>query len=147
MENKNTNWYENPLAIALVAVVALVFLGLVVSAIGNTQSANEQLQEEQSANVQEEPVAEFKPVALKGNGDDATNDVEFAEAGNYRVAITHKGKSNLVVYARGSEPGTDIQLLNEIGEYSGSKILSVEVPGKYIVDVQADGAWTLKITK
>ena len=57
------------------------------------------------------------------------------------AAITHNGASNFAVksYAEGST-FPDL-LVNEIGNYSGS----VRFPGPAVVDLTADGDWTITV--
>ena len=54
------------------------------------------------------------------------------------VKITHKGSSNFVVYAFGTD-GTEL-LVNEIGNYSGETILP---DSTVLVTIEADGTWTI----
>ena len=61
-----------------------------------------------------------------------------AVTGLTTVTITHQGRSNFAVFAYGD--GVYDLLVNEIGSYSGE----VVVPsGTVLLDVQADGAWTI----
>jgi hypothetical protein len=54
------------------------------------------------------------------------------------VRITHSGESNFVVWAYGD---TSDLLVNEIGEYSGEELLSA---GTVVLDIEADGDWTVE---
>lgn len=53
------------------------------------------------------------------------------------VKITHKGRSNFVVKAYGDR--SDL-LVNEIGNYTGETLLP---GGTTVIEIEADGAWTL----
>ena len=56
------------------------------------------------------------------------------------VTIKHKGRSNFIVEALGTE-GSDL-LVNDIGRYSGQSILQSST---VLVTVVADGSWSLKL--
>ncbi len=57
---------------------------------------------------------------------------------------THNGSSNFIVEILG-DGGTTA--FNEIGSYSGAVVMTDLSVGKHRVKVDADGAWTLKITQ
>ena len=69
---------------------------------------------------------------LTGHGDD----VILLPEGTTRATITHSGQSNFHVLAFGE--GVD-NLVNEIGEYSGTVLLSTPA----IVEINADGDWSI----
>ena len=57
------------------------------------------------------------------------------------ATITHKGRSNFVMRTYGS--GVDL-LVNEIGAYRGQIIIPNDT---IIIEIQADGTWTIKLDK
>lgn len=60
--------------------------------------------------------------------------------------LTHNGRSHFGVWLKDSK-GQDVELLaNEIGSFNGSKAVGVST-GEYILDVSADGNWTVNITQ
>jgi hypothetical protein len=71
----------------------------------------------------------------EATGDDV---VQFAGTGD-RLAVTHDGESNFVVYAYGA--GRDL-LVNEIGAYTGTLRLP---DGTVVLSVNADGRWTFAV--
>lgn len=82
-----------------------------------------------------------QPVSLSGAGQAATEKVELA-SGVWKVALTHGGRSNFIVRAYGDGGQTEF-LTNEIGQYSGTRMLVGDAA--YIFDVDADGTWTIDI--
>lgn len=81
-----------------------------------------------------------KPVTLSGRGQDVTR--KFVAPGPVSIArFEHSGESNFIVTAYGPE-GEDL-LVNEIGDYTGSRPLFGE--GTYYFDVDADGPWSVTI--
>lgn len=86
------------------------------------------------------PVPPPEPVVLSGSGQQATE--EFYLPSTISVAnFTHNGSSNFVVKAY-VDSGEEL-LVNEIGSYQGSRPLVSS--GPVMLDIRADGAWTVKI--
>lgn len=89
--------------------------------------------------------AEAEPIAFKGKGQQVSPVIEL-EAGVYVVKTTHDGKRNFAIVTRRTN-GEYIQLLvNTIGTFDGSKMLVIEDSGKFMMDITADGEWTVSIT-
>lgn len=86
------------------------------------------------------PTAVPEPIVLEGIGQTATDTFTLAE-GIYSVAFTHNGSSNFIVYAH--EGAARDLLVNSIGYYRGSRPLTG--PGDFVLDIQADGAWSVHI--
>jgi uncharacterized protein YdbL (DUF1318 family) len=61
------------------------------------------------------------------------------------ITATHNGSSNFIVHFVGG--GDKHYVVNEIGRYNGQAVIDRPKRGKYRIAVQADGAWTLKITQ
>ncbi|MFH5181914.1 hypothetical protein ACHHV8_04355 [Paenibacillus sp. TAB 01] len=78
------------------------------------------------------------PTSLKGSGDD----VVFVNLQKKLTKFTfnHSGSSNFVVMLNGRN-----LLVNEIGNYEGSKAQSINDAGPYAISVQADGDWSIDI--
>jgi hypothetical protein len=36
-------------------------------------------------------------------------------------------------------------LVNEIGSFDGSKAIGIDAPGLHLLDIQADGDWTITV--
>jgi len=54
------------------------------------------------------------------------------------VKITHSGRSNFAVWVYGED--SDL-LVNEIGKYAGEVLIP---PGMVLIEIEADGAWTVE---
>lgn len=59
--------------------------------------------------------------------------------------MTHDGGSNFAIVLM-NDQGEQIELLvNEIGGFNGAKAVGIEQAGTYILDITADGNWTVLI--
>ena len=90
------------------------------------------------------------PTVFTGTGDKVLN--TNLEAGNYVFKMQHTGESNFIVWLHDHDDGRDL-LVNEIGAYSGEKLVKVGdgifelAPGAIIIEVTADGDWTIEISR
>lgn len=58
--------------------------------------------------------------------------------------LTHtKGKSNFAVFLMDGEGNSVELLVNTIGAFDGSKAATIRTAGSYILDISADGDWTI----
>jgi hypothetical protein len=91
-------------------------------------------------------VVEPEPITVSGNGQQASEYFELEEGISiFKLDSNGNGHFSMVLY---SESGDYIELLvNEIGSFDGSKLVSVEESGKYLLDVSADGNWQAYITQ
>ena len=86
--------------------------------------------------------ANLPPIFLQGVGQKATNPVTPPGPISL-LALTHNGRSNFIVKVYiGSTPTT---LVNAIGTYRGQNFIAGTQPA--VFDIQADGAWTITITR
>ena len=86
-----------------------------------------------------------KPQEYTGSGSQAIYFLNL-DSGLHRVTATHNGSSNFVVWAYNSDASGRDLLVNEIGAFNGSVALQISSGGAYIVlDVQADGDWTILV--
>ena len=58
------------------------------------------------------------------------------------ITLTHKGSSNFIVKIF-KENGDYESLINEIGNYSGQRIVTLKAGCKYYIEIRADGEWTI----
>lgn len=87
------------------------------------------------------------PITLTGTGQTATNKFSLQE-GLATFKMTHNGQSNFIVHLLDDQGNDDFgSLVNVIGSFSGSKALQIPASGQYLLDIQADGAWTVTITQ
>ncbi|NPV60011.1 MAG: hypothetical protein HPY75_10145 [Actinobacteria bacterium] len=97
-------------------------------------------------------VTQPKPISVGSPPISFSQGIRFAtpyftlNSGVATFKMTHNGSGNFAVILYGSD-GSYIDLLaNEIGSYSGSQVVPVRA-GTYILDVEADGKWTIDITQ
>ena len=81
---------------------------------------------------------------IKGNGTTVTGLIPINNARNV-ITLTHKGSSNFIVKIFKENGGRyDYEsLTNEIGNYSGQKIVTLKAGCKYYIEISADGEWTI----
>jgi len=81
---------------------------------------------------------------LSGNGDD-TKSFSITGGGGFIVTGSNSGTSNFIVHITDSSGNVVEYLFNEIGPYSGKKIVKLGA-GKYYLEVQAEGSWSIAIS-
>jgi len=72
------------------------------------------------------------PKTLKGTGQQAS-EMFYLDKGLARFEMTHDGDRNFIVW------------LNKIGEFDGSKAVSIRKGGNYLLSISADGNWEISI--
>ena len=83
-------------------------------------------------------------IHLNGHGDDIRS-FNTTEPGLKIFTMHHDGDRNFAITLK-DEDGKYISLLvNNIGEYSGKNSATLKV-GKYYLNIEADGDWTIAIT-
>lgn len=95
-----------------------------------------------------EPKVEVVPeparIQLSGTGQQASQKFDL-ESGLSLFKMTHVGTSNFSIWLYDSS-GQRIELLvNESGNFDGSKAVGITKKGEYILDVSASGKWTVDI--
>lgn len=82
------------------------------------------------------------PIRLAGQGQQATKKVSLSD-GLTIFRMTHNGSRNFAIWLL-DEKGNKLDLLvNTIGAFNGAKALGIENAGGYVLDVTADGAWSV----
>ena len=95
------------------------------------------------------PDPEPDPTVFTGTGDKVLN--TNLEDGNYVFNMQHTGESNFIVWLHDNDDYSDL-LVNEVGTYSGEKLVKVGdgffelAPGAIIIEVTADGDWSIEIS-
>lgn len=84
------------------------------------------------------------PISLSGNGKEATDFFDL-EKGLVTFTLTHNGDSNFAIWLLDSDGNKKGLLVNEIGSFSGSHALGIRNAGQYLLDISADGRWTVTI--
>lgn len=96
---------------------------------------------------QTEQITEPEPIELSGTGQKATQKFQL-EQGLSVFSTTYRGSDNFIVWLMDGETGQNIDLIaNEIGSSNGSKAVGITSAGDYILNVQANGPWTVTITQ
>ena len=91
-----------------------------------------------------EPVIEKEPVTLSGTGQQATETFHL-DKGLTRFEMTHTGSGHFGVWLLDSEGNNVALLANEVGSFDGSKAERINKSGEYLLDVSANGSWTVSI--
>jgi hypothetical protein len=79
-----------------------------------------------------------EPITLSGTGQEATSKFSL-ETGLSVFRMNHGGDRNFIVWLLNDE-GDQIDLLvNKIGEFDGSKAVSIRKGGNYLLSISADG--------
>ena len=69
----------------------------------------------------------------------------WLRAGAAIVSFEHDGEGHFGIWLE-DETADEIALLaNDIGELSGSSSEHIDVAGWYMLDVEADGAWSIRV--
>lgn len=109
---------------------------------GSANNDNQQVT--QQTNQLEEVLPEPNPIKLSGTSQQASQKFSL-ENGLSVFKMTHTGTSNFAVVLMDSD-GQRVELLvDEIGKFDGAKAVGIANKGEYILDVSADGKWTITI--
>ena len=96
---------------------------------------------------QTSPEMELEPtIALFGHGRQASPFFNLDSALTV-VRMQHDGQSNFAISLLDSQGKQVASLANVMGIFDGSSAIGVETPGTYILDIAADGNWTVNITQ
>jgi uncharacterized repeat protein (TIGR01451 family) len=83
--------------------------------------------------------------------------LEFSKVGNHatelfalpsgltRIKLEHTGQSNFIVWLLDANGERIDLLVNKIGNFSGSKAINIASTGNYLLNIDADGAWSIEI--
>lgn len=84
------------------------------------------------------------PVTLSEIGQKASAFFDL-DAGLVIFKLTHDGRSNFIVWLFDAE-GQRVELLvNDVGQFDGSTAIGINQRGVHLLDVSADGNWTVSI--
>ena len=88
--------------------------------------------------------AETKPKAFTGTGQQVLPFVKL-DKGLTTFKLKHTGKSNFSVLLMDKNGNREELLVNEIGDFDGSKAVGLSRSGIYLLDISADGVWTISV--
>jgi hypothetical protein len=130
--------------IEIIGIISILLV--VVLASGCTSSSDSSSTSDTQSSDTSSQSSSFQTVKFSGTGDSATQSFKWP-GGLMRVNCTHSGDSNFIVHlVRSSDGDIEEFLVNEIGSYNGSRGVSVS-SGEYLFDIQADGPWTITVSK
>lgn len=90
------------------------------------------------------PAPTRTPQQFTGRGQQTSPQFQLS-SGLVTFHLTHDGQSNFAIWLL-DDQGNQIDLLvNTIGPFDGSKALGIQKPGLYLLNIQADGNWTVEI--
>lgn len=88
--------------------------------------------------------ADTKPRTFTGTGQQVSPFVQLNK-GLTTFKLKHTGKSNFSVLLMDKKGNREELLVNEIGDFDGSKAVSISKSGLYLLDISADGEWSIII--
>jgi len=134
----------------LIVVGALISGLIIVSGMNNknNQSVNNFTSDFSNSEKSENKkiIVEKTPevITLNGIGQQASNKFQL-QKGLSIFKMTHNGSSNFIVNLLDSNGKQVGSLVNEIDSFNGGKAENIQESGTYILDVTADGNWTVII--
>lgn len=88
--------------------------------------------------------AESTPKTFTGTGQLVSPFIKL-DKGLTTFKLKHAGKSNFAVILMDKSGNREELLVNEIGDFDGSKAVGISRSGIYLLDISADGAWTASV--
>ena len=85
--------------------------------------------------------ADPAPKTFTGTGQQISPFIKL-DKGLITFKLKHTGKSNFAIILMDKNGNREELLVNEIGDFDGSKAVGISRSGVYLLDVSADGAWT-----
>jgi len=90
------------------------------------------------------PVVEPEPITLSGNGQEAS-DIFNLQEGLSVFELKNTGSGHFGIWLMDNMGNKEELLVNTIGPFDGSKAARIDKSGEYILDVSAEGGWTVNI--
>lgn len=101
---------------------------------------------EEEARKKAEEAARNAPIVLSGTGQQASSKFHL-DRGLKIFKMEFTGSGNFAIFLLDSN-GNKLELLvNEIGNFNGSKAVQITDSGDYLLDITADGSWKVTIEK
>lgn len=126
-------------------ITALAVIFALSLACGSTKKLEEKLEskKQELEKQKEESTQPQTKQTLSGTGT-KTQKVTLSK-GAVIFNYTYKGQHNFIVTLKDSDAKVVALVANEIGSISGSKSVNIRESGTYLLDVEAEGKWTLDI--
>ena len=90
------------------------------------------------------PTGTSDSLKYSGSGDD-TRGFSVTNGGGFLITGSHFGSRNFIVHITDSNGEIEEFVFNEIGSYSGKKIVHLDA-GRHYLEVTASGSWTIDIS-
>lgn len=91
-------------------------------------------------------IAELPLPRFTGTGHQAS-ELFSLSTGLYIFRLEHTGDRNFIVHLM-DERGRSVEtLVNQIGRYSGSKAVQIRGADKYLLNIDADGDWSISVSR
>jgi hypothetical protein len=84
------------------------------------------------------------PIHLSGTGQQASQKFNL-DSGLAIFNMKHTGSSNFAIWLLDNMGNKEELLVNEIGSFDGGKAVHISTAGNYVLDISADGPWTIDI--
>jgi len=134
------------LSLVLILVLAVVGIsGCTNTNNGNNSQGNSSNTTQGNSSYSSAPIINSSPLTLSGNGRGSTP-VFHVNGGMINFEMTHNGKQNFVIHLMNTNGTIQDYVTSKVGKYNGSQALNVP-KGDYILDVYADGSWTVKVSQ
>jgi len=122
-----------------------VILGLVV--LISALACEKEKTQDPGENPTATPTATIETTPTEAPPEEIAPQVSAAvslEEGLTIFRMSHDGASNFAIFLLNQETGEQLDLLvNVIGSFDGAKAVGIEVAGNYVLDISADGNWTV----
>lgn len=90
------------------------------------------------------PAPTHTPQQFTGSGQQTSPQFQLS-SGLVTFHFTHDGQGHFAIWLLDNQGNRIDLLVNTIGPFDGSKALGIQKPGLYLLNIQADGNWTVEI--
>ncbi len=91
------------------------------------------------------PIPQFEAVHEFSGTTPTVTELFWLKAGAAVVTFEHHGERNFIVWLEDETAAAIELLVNEIGPFSGSTSVHIDVAGWHMLDIEADGAWSIRV--
>ena len=115
-----------------------------VNVISGSQSVNKSCGNTLTISIPTPPTP--SPISLSGTGQQATQKFSL-ESGLSIFTLSHSGSRNFAIWLMDSNGNNVDLLVNTVGQFNGSKAVGIDSAGPYLLNITADGVWSVNITQ
>jgi len=91
------------------------------------------------------PIPQFEAVHEFSGATPTVTELFWLKAGAAIITLEHQGESNFIVWLKDETAHAVDLLANKVGQFSGSTSVHIDVAGWYMLDIEADGAWSIRV--